>query len=397
MITKLTEFKLYERIKTLGTKFTNDLKKIYEMDSDAIICGSTALYIYGAIERMPNDIDIITTNKTIFEAIKFIKENDSSDNDDTSDNSEDSNNTRRNDSDDSDNSYPEEITKFTPRKITSNFVYGDKYTSTNDFFDFSNNISVDKGVFKNIIDSEYVQKYGDFKSNLEYLVNNEVPTFTIPKEDEDELAYEFLSIAQRISKFPQDTYPELYGRLAEQSGPFKFEFTAVNENKITVYSITENNVPVITVDFDGIKIQLEALNMILDYKRFYNRTKDVKDLQSMKTNEASFKTMSSLSSIVRDLNTKPDNFDTEYFSDELKAKVKESKLTSSNVFSFSSMFPRDSFKIQDIISGKLAARTKQITFNGPGLDADLKKIEVLKDIVVAMDTWYGDRSWTLKY
>jgi hypothetical protein len=380
MITKLTEFKLYERIKTLGTKFTNDLKKIYEMDNDAIVCGSTALYIYGAIDRMPNDIDIITTNKTVFETIKFIKENDSSDN-----------------VDDSDNSTQPEFKNFEPRKITSNFVFGDEYKLTNDFFDFSNNISVDKGVFKNIINSEYVQKYGDFKSNLEYLIENEVPMFTVPKIDNDDLMYTFLSIAQSISKFPQDTYPELYGRLAEQSGPFKFEFTAVNENKITVYSIAENNVPVITVDFDGIKIQLEALNMILDYKRFYNRTKDVKDLQSIKTNEASFKTMSSLSNIVKDLNTKPDSFYPEYFSDELKARLKESGLTSSNVFSFASMFPRDSFKIQDIISGKLAARTNQITFNGPGLDADLKKIEVLKEIVLAMDAWYGDRSWTLKY
>ena len=45
----------------LPESFINDLKKIYSIDENAIICGSTALFLYGKLNRFPNDIDVISS------------------------------------------------------------------------------------------------------------------------------------------------------------------------------------------------------------------------------------------------------------------------------------------------------------------------------------------------
>lgn len=111
-------------------------------------------------------------------------------------------------------------------------------------------------------------------------------------------------------------------------------------------------------------------------------------------NEAA-KAIFGLAGVVKDINVHPEYFD--FISDDTKAKMKEFGVTSKAVFNFSSMFPRDTFKIQDIISGKLLARVKAITFDGPGLENNIKQIEILQDIVNSMDAYYKDRSWTSKY
>lgn len=41
--------------------FVEQIRRIYEVDSSAIICGSTALFLYGLIDRVPNDIDVIVS------------------------------------------------------------------------------------------------------------------------------------------------------------------------------------------------------------------------------------------------------------------------------------------------------------------------------------------------
>lgn len=45
----------------LSHDFVEQIRRIYEIDSSAIICGSTALFLYGLIERAPNDIDIVVS------------------------------------------------------------------------------------------------------------------------------------------------------------------------------------------------------------------------------------------------------------------------------------------------------------------------------------------------
>jgi hypothetical protein len=50
----------------------NQIRKVYEADADAVICGSTALFLYGDISRMPNDLDVISSKHQ--ELSKMVKE-----------------------------------------------------------------------------------------------------------------------------------------------------------------------------------------------------------------------------------------------------------------------------------------------------------------------------------
>ena len=75
--------------------------------------------------------------------------------------------------------------------------------------------------------------------------------------------------------------------------------------------------------------------------------------------------------------------------------VRATGLTSRDVFSFASMFPRDSFKVDDIRTGKLEAQVDRIHFDGSEM---LNKAKALRSFVLAFDNYYhGDKNWYKGY
>lgn len=49
-----------ERFSKLPKELRDQIKSVYEKDENAVICGSTALFLYGNISRTPQDLDIIS-------------------------------------------------------------------------------------------------------------------------------------------------------------------------------------------------------------------------------------------------------------------------------------------------------------------------------------------------
>lgn len=77
------------------------------------------------------------------------------------------------------------------------------------------------------------------------------------------------------------------------------------------------------------------------------------------------------------------------------AAVKSSGLTSRDIFSFASLFPRDTFKVDDIRSGKLEAQVDRVYFDGSDM---LNKAKALKAFLLAFDNHYhGDKNWYKGY
>jgi hypothetical protein len=78
--------------------------------------------------------------------------------------------------------------------------------------------------------------------------------------------------------------------------------------------------------------------------------------------------------------------------------VKASGLTSEDVFKFASMFPRDSFKVDDIRSGKLEAQIKRVYLSGGDQSKALEKAKALKSFLLAFDKNHGgDKNWYKGY
>ncbi len=73
--------------------------------------------------------------------------------------------------------------------------------------------------------------------------------------------------------------------------------------------------------------------------------------------------------------------------------IKQEGVTSETVFHFASLFPRDSFKIEDIRTGKLEAQIKRSYFSGESQEKELKKAKALKDFVLELDKEYDTKSW----
>jgi hypothetical protein len=79
------------------------------------------------------------------------------------------------------------------------------------------------------------------------------------------------------------------------------------------------------------------------------------------------------------------------------ADVKASGLLSKDVFTFASLFPRDSFKVDDIRSGKLEAQIKRVYF-GESETSALNKAKALKSFLLAFDKNHGgDKNWYKGY
>ena len=79
-------------------------------------------------------------------------------------------------------------------------------------------------------------------------------------------------------------------------------------------------------------------------------------------------------------------------------KVNKSGVTSKDVFSFAALFPRDTFKVDDIRTGKLHNKIKQSYINADQMKIALVKADALKDFLLAFDEYHGGtKDWYKKY
>jgi len=75
--------------------------------------------------------------------------------------------------------------------------------------------------------------------------------------------------------------------------------------------------------------------------------------------------------------------------------VNASGLTSRDIFTFASLFPRDTFKVDDIRTGKLEAQVDRVHFDGSDM---LNKAKALRSFLLAFDNYYhGDKNWYKGY
>ena len=118
-------------------------------------------------------------------------------------------------------------------------------------------------------------------------------------------------------------------------------------------------------------------------------------INESKINEA-FAANSKLANALNFLKRNADNIieDNPEIASALEA-VKASGLTSRDVFTFASLFPRDSFKIDDIRTGKLEAQVNRVYFDGSDM---LNKAKALRLFLLAFDNYhYGDKNWYKGY
>ena len=81
---------------------------------------------------------------------------------------------------------------------------------------------------------------------------------------------------------------------------------------------------------------------------------------------------------------------------ELKSAIEElnkAGVTSKDVFSFAALFPRDTFKVDDIRKGKLEAQIQRTYFSGSEKSSELSKAAALKKFILAFDDYYGEKNW----
>ena len=105
-----------------------------------------------------------------------------------------------------------------------------------------------------------------------------------------------------------------------------------------------------------------------------------------------FAANSAFSKMITFLKKHPDQFKDWNVPDEVIKNITD-KIKSDDIFKLSAIFPRESFKIGDIVNGRLAARIKLIYFVGEEQEKELEKVEILKNFVQSMDAYFGDRSW----
>jgi hypothetical protein len=118
-------------------------------------------------------------------------------------------------------------------------------------------------------------------------------------------------------------------------------------------------------------------------------------INESKINEA-FAANSKLANALNFLKRNADNIieDNPEIASALEA-VKASGLTSRDVFTFASLFPRDSFKVDDIRTGKLEAQVNRVYFDGSDM---LNKAKALRLFLLAFDNYhYGDKNWYKGY
>ena len=105
-----------------------------------------------------------------------------------------------------------------------------------------------------------------------------------------------------------------------------------------------------------------------------------------------FRSNSGLAAAIRLYKGEPDKFPG---SQSTIKKILDLKMPSNIVFQFSSLFPRDTFKIDYIRNGKLQAKIKSSYISDES--KKLEEANVLRDFVLALDKFYGSKDWPSKF
>ena len=74
-----------------------------------------------------------------------------------------------------------------------------------------------------------------------------------------------------------------------------------------------------------------------------------------------------------------------------------SEISSGDIFKFAAMFPRNSFKIRDITTGKLQQKMKAQIINPTEAVKAVRKANALAKFLLAMKTKMNDDSWLNGY
>ncbi len=107
-----------------------------------------------------------------------------------------------------------------------------------------------------------------------------------------------------------------------------------------------------------------------------------------------FKANSGLSSVLVRYKKHPENFSID---PNIHKEIVESGIKGDDIFSFASLFKKDSFRIEDIRNGKLEAQIKQLYISDEDVNRNLKKAQALKKFVSAMDEYYQEKNWPSKW
>jgi hypothetical protein len=75
-------------------------------------------------------------------------------------------------------------------------------------------------------------------------------------------------------------------------------------------------------------------------------------------------------------------------------KLIDLKIPSSYIFNIASLKKRDTFKLNDLRTGKIE---QIISSSYLEPEAELQKVRALRDFVLALDKEYGDTNWPLKF
>lgn len=81
--------------------------------------------------------------------------------------------------------------------------------------------------------------------------------------------------------------------------------------------------------------------------------------------------------------------------DGILKQMQENEVNSALVFAFAALFPRNSFKIDFIRNGQLAAKVKASYINDA--TKKVKQVEILKSFVDYLDNFYGKNAWNGKF
>lgn len=76
--------------------------------------------------------------------------------------------------------------------------------------------------------------------------------------------------------------------------------------------------------------------------------------------------------------------------------LQDLKVTSDVIFQLAAIFPKDTFRIDDIVSGKLKQQIRRVYINDELQAERIKQVTALKQLVKELDSTFGDRSWTSK-
>lgn len=107
-----------------------------------------------------------------------------------------------------------------------------------------------------------------------------------------------------------------------------------------------------------------------------------------------FKSNSGLAKAIRMYKKESDSFPGDK---SIIDNIRASKLISDDIFHFAALFPRDTFKIDYIRNGKLESEIKRLYFNGDNQKIELEKAKALKEFVLALDKYYGEKNWPAKF